>query len=73
MTATASQSEVEDDGRGFDPDIVDKEYEKDSKFGLFNIKERFSLLGGSVEIISSPGKGTTIVIRTPLESQGLEV
>jgi signal transduction histidine kinase len=59
--------QVEDDGRGFDPGILDKEYEKDSKFGLFNIKERFNLLGGSVDIHSSPGNGSAIVIRTPVE------
>jgi len=57
---------VEDDGCGFDPRILEKEYEKDSKFGLFNIRERFNLLGGSVDIHSSPGNGAAIEIRTPI-------
>jgi signal transduction histidine kinase len=58
---------VEDDGRGFDPSILERDCEKDSKFGLFNIRERFNLLGGSVEIHSSPGSGTKITLVAPVE------
>ncbi|MDD4053086.1 MAG: ATP-binding protein [candidate division Zixibacteria bacterium] len=62
--------QVEDDGRGFDPAILEKDCEKDSKFGLFNIKERFNLLGGSMEIHSSPGNGTKITLVAPVEPHG---
>ncbi len=65
------QAEVEDDGCGFGVDIVEKEYENDAKFGLFNIKERFRLLGGSTEIISAPGKGAKIKIQAATGSQDL--
>jgi signal transduction histidine kinase len=64
-------TEVEDDGRGFNVDIMKKEYDNNSKFGLFNIKERFNLLGGSAEIISTPGKGTKIKIQAPVKGQEL--
>ena len=37
-----------------------------SKFGLFGIRERMHALGGSFQITSSPGHGTTAVLRLPL-------
>jgi CheY-like chemotaxis protein len=37
-----------------------------SKFGLFSIRERMKALGGSFEIESSPGKGTTATLILPL-------
>jgi signal transduction histidine kinase len=67
------KSEVEDDGCGFGIDIVEREYENDAKFGLFNIKERFCLLGGSAEIISAPGRGTKIIIQASAEGQVLQI
>ncbi len=42
---------LEDNGQGFDPKSVAE------GIGLHGIRERFLLLGGSVEIESSPGKG----------------
>ncbi|HTK82743.1 MAG TPA: ATP-binding protein [Bacteroidota bacterium] len=38
-------------------------------FGLFNIRERISSLGGSVIIDSKPGLGTTVSLTTPLSTQ----
>jgi signal transduction histidine kinase len=37
-----------------------------SKFGLFSIRERMTALGGSFEIQSSPGEGTTATLTLPL-------
>jgi signal transduction histidine kinase len=45
---------VSDDGRGFDVD------EPSAGFGLVGMRERAGLLGGSVEVISAPGQGTTV-------------
>jgi signal transduction histidine kinase/ActR/RegA family two-component response regulator len=39
-----------------------------SKFGLFSIGERMRALGGSFEIESSPGKGTTATLILPLSN-----
>jgi len=39
-----------------------------SKFGLFSIRERMRALGGSFEIESSPGKGTTATLILPLSN-----
>ena len=38
-------------------------------FGLFNIRERLKLMGGSIDIHSVVGEGTTVRIRVPLKSQ----
>jgi signal transduction histidine kinase len=36
------------------------------KFGLFSIRERMKALGGSFEIVSVKGKGTTATLMLPL-------
>lgn len=51
---------VEDDGKGFDV-----EANKDGHFGLCILKERVSLLSGSIDIISND-KGTKIQVAIPL-------
>ncbi|HVP19701.1 MAG TPA: sensor histidine kinase [Spirochaetia bacterium] len=53
---------VSDAGRGFDPG-ADRRPES---FGLINLNERVASLHGSVEIRSSPGKGTDVTVRVPL-------
>jgi signal transduction histidine kinase len=45
---------VEDDGRGFDPGAATE------GFGLIGMRERAELAGGSLELRSAPGQGTTI-------------
>ena len=39
-----------------------------SKFGLFSIRERMKVLGGSFDISSSPGNGTTVTLTLPVPS-----
>lgn len=51
---------VRDNGKGFDTAS-----KKANSFGLVGIHERALLLGGQVEIVSSPGKGTEITVRIP--------
>lgn len=62
------QLTVKDGGRGFNPedDQTKSEY---GGFGLFNIKERISLLGGSLKIDSEPDKGSTVTLITPVKEQ----
>lgn len=50
---------VEDDGVGFDADGEARGH----GFGLVGMQERAALVGGSLEIESSPGKGTTVLVR----------
>ena len=51
---------VADDGRGFDPRRLDTH-----RLGLAGISERVRLLGGAVEIETSPGAGTTVRATLP--------
>jgi signal transduction histidine kinase len=59
---------VQDDGVGFDTQAVLRSYEQRGSFGLLNIDERARLVGGSAEIQSTPGQGTTVTIIVPIES-----
>lgn len=55
---------VEDDGRGFEF----PQGRSSGGFGLVGMQERLSALGGKLDIESSPGKGTTLYARIPLEA-----
>ena len=57
--------EVRDDGRGFDPVATRKR-----SFGLAGMKERMLMLGGKIDIASSPGNGTKINVRVPWQVDG---
>ena len=56
---------VEDDGIGFDPREVTKAGSKTGGFGLFSIEELMADLGGSLRIVSEPGKGCTAILSAP--------
>ena len=51
--------EVSDDGRGFDQAKVE------GGFGLVGMRERVDLVGGSLELESTPGSGTVINAELP--------
>ena len=53
-----------DDGRGFNVEAVTRS--DGSGLGLFGIKERLLLVGGTLEIQSTPGRGTAITARVPV-------
>jgi signal transduction histidine kinase len=56
---------VADDGIGFDiAGIVDQQEMKNG-FGIFSIRERVGRLGGRLELISRPGKGTRAAVEIP--------
>jgi signal transduction histidine kinase len=60
---------IEDDGAGFDPEIVGRPAPGGGRkpgLGLSGMKERVALLGGTIAIESSPGKGSTIFVQIPL-------
>ena len=57
---------VEDDGDGMDPTAALQSVIHAGKFGLFSIQERMSDLGGSLEIVSNPGSGSTVILTAPL-------
>ena len=53
--------QISDNGRGFDPSAERAQTHR----GLRNMNTRLSAIGGSVEIKSSPGSGTTIIATVP--------
>ena len=61
---------VEDDGLGFDPASVDTLPARSGGFGLFSITERMADLGGSLEMVSAPGKGCRAILAVPIEFAG---
>ena len=56
---------VSDDGLGFDPETLRVSDGNAPGFGLFSLRERLEILGGQVEVSSSPGRGTSITIVGP--------
>ena len=62
--------EVQDKGAGFDPATsavcASNSGGVSSRFGLLSIRERMQALGGSFELQSAPGKGTSAVLSLPL-------
>jgi NarL family two-component system sensor histidine kinase YdfH len=56
--------EVRDDGVGFDPAQVGAGH-----YGLIGLRERTRLIGGTLNIESVPGRGTTLKVCLPLEKE----
>jgi PAS domain S-box-containing protein len=56
---------VEDDGIGFDPRAVTQTGSKTGGFGLFSVEELMADLGGSLRVVSAPGKGCTAILSAP--------
>jgi signal transduction histidine kinase len=57
---------VTDDGKGFDPEATRSGALAGKSIGLLSMEERATLLGGHCEIVSSPGRGTTVVAKFPI-------
>jgi len=54
---------VQDDGAGFDPAT-----RRGPGHGLVNMQARADALGGSVAVVSTPGKGTRVLLTLPVAS-----
>lgn len=59
--------EVSDDGAGFDPDEVQRRRPGMplARFGLYGMRDRAQILGGSFHISSAAGDGTTVRVFLP--------
>jgi signal transduction histidine kinase len=62
---------VRDDGVGFDASNRDQLL-REGHFGLAGMRERASLVGGSLEVGSIPGHGTTVEARLPRQLSELD-
>ncbi len=66
---------IEDNGQGFDMNKVAVQGGEEKGMGLVGMRERVALIGGTLEVESRSGDGTTIIVRAPLslliEKQGV--
>jgi len=56
---------VKDNGIGFTPSKIMKSLVASNKMGIIGMQQRAQLIGGSVDVKSSQGKGTSVSIRIP--------
>jgi len=56
---------VADNGQGFSLSGRVDDLPRSGKLGLAGMRERAGLLGGTLEVQSTPGKGTTLTIKVP--------
>ena len=63
---------VEDDGAGFDANEETLPAADDRGMGLIGMRERAALIGGTLEIETAPGGGTTIFARVPVRFAAAE-
>lgn len=64
-SAEAVRLTIRDNGVGFDLDE-----KKHGSYGLMTMRERVNEIGGSINLITAPGKGTRIDIRVPIMAEG---
>jgi signal transduction histidine kinase len=62
--ATSVALTVRDDGCGFD--VAKRRLSERGHFGLDGLRERARALGGTIEVESKPGRGTTITVEAPV-------
>ena len=67
-TESSMNATIEDNGVGF---LVDDVFSPSRKYkrslGLISMKERLTLIGGDLKVISRPGRGTKIIVRLEKE------
>lgn len=55
---------IVDDGHGFDPLLLDRTGWP--RFGLQTMRERAQAIGGTFDVVSAPGEGTSIAVHVPV-------
>jgi signal transduction histidine kinase len=69
VAAGRARLAVRDDGRGFEPDVaLTQQYDREH-FGLRGMQARARALGGTCDIFSQPGAGTSVVIDIPANAR----
>ncbi|KJS32829.1 MAG: hypothetical protein VR64_04635 [Desulfatitalea sp. BRH_c12] len=66
---TGLQICVSDEGVGFDPALLIPSGETGGGFGLFSVRERLALIGGTLTIDSTLGKGSCFLLTVPYEAK----
>lgn len=61
---------IEDNGGGFDVEAALSPTCRGRRLGLLGMRERAALLGGTINVESAPGAGTTLFVRIPFVAGG---
>ncbi|MBI2887254.1 MAG: GAF domain-containing protein [Chloroflexi bacterium] len=70
--ADGVELDVEDDGKGFDWQELERADDPMKGLGLMGMQERASFFGGSCRVISQPGQGTQVHVSVPsMEGAGV--
>jgi two-component system, NarL family, sensor histidine kinase DegS len=68
QTETEMIITVQDNGKGFDEELVEaRGMNIESGRGFFNMYERTEYINGHLNIKSEPGKGTSVVLTVPVK------
>ena len=60
---------IEDDGKGFDVSKLTRVDPSGRGTGLFTMKERAGLVGGSCRVESRRGHGTKVTVKIPIKGE----
>ncbi|AZR74427.1 histidine kinase [Anoxybacter fermentans] len=60
---------IQDRGVGFNLDKVKEMTRERENYGLLSLEERAELIGGSLRILTAPGKGTTVLVKIPIRRE----
>jgi signal transduction histidine kinase len=66
----ANTLRIMDDGKGFEVPNSPAEFAPGGHFGLLGLHERAELVGAKLQIRSSPGEGTQVIVRLPAVENG---
>jgi signal transduction histidine kinase len=58
---------ISDDGKGFNVQESREKAIRGGSLGILGMQERVTLLGGTLDFISTPGKGTDVIAYFPLK------
>jgi signal transduction histidine kinase len=58
--------QITDDGQGFDPAVAEANGRTGRAHGLANMRRRAQLLGGTLRVMSQPGRGTSLSLTMPV-------
>jgi signal transduction histidine kinase len=61
-----AQIAIMDDGQGFEPAVT---LQRAEGFGLQAMRERAEALGGRLELVSQPGRGTQVVVQVQIQQE----
>jgi signal transduction histidine kinase len=67
LNASSVRVQIDDNGKGFDVNNALRGESQARNLGLHGMTERVILLGGTLNILSEPGRGTHLSIESPLE------